>query len=91
MSALVAFTAVTLVLLLLHNGLDRLRSMHPIAAGALFGSIGSVPAQWLLADSLPSAPELLIKMLLSGLVWAAVAWIRMWEQRRRKPTVGQHT
>jgi hypothetical protein len=30
-------------------------------------------------------------MLLSGLVWAAVAWIRIWEQRRHKASVGQLT
>ncbi len=35
--------------------------------------------------------EILVKMLLSGLVWAAVAWIRIWEQRRHKASVGQLT
>lgn len=91
MSALLALTAVALLLLLLHTGLDRLRSTHPLLAGALFGSIGVVPTQWLLTSSQPSALELLLKMFLSGAVWCAVAWIRIWEQRRRASSVGQPT
>lgn len=91
MPALLVVTAVVVVLLILHKGLDRVRSIHPLVAGALFGSIGTIPTQWLLTYSLPSVPELLIKMLLSGSVWAAVAWTRIWDQRRRESRVGQPT
>ncbi len=89
LATLLGFSAAALVLLFFHRSLDRLRNTRPFVAGALFGSIGTIPTLWLLQDSPPSAPELLIKMLLSGFIWALVAWIRVWEKQHRSTTFNQ--